>query len=176
MINSVYDFVVNDINEKEFPLERFKGRCVLMVNTASKCGFTPQYEELEQLYRKYRHRGFIVAAFPSNDFLHQDPGTNEEIKKFVKREFHVTFPMFAKIRVKGPLAHPLYKWLTDRKKNPIFGKLIGWNFEKILIDGHGQVIARFDSEVKPTSKLVCDAVEDTLNNKQPKVTEEDDSE
>ncbi len=175
-MNSVYDFVVDDINEKEFPLARFKGRCILIVNTASKCGFTPQYEELEELYRSYRHRGFIVAAFPSNDFLHQDPGTNQEIKQFVKREFHVTFPMFAKIRVKGPLAHPLFKWLTDRQKNPLFGKLIGWNFEKFLIDRQGQVIARFESEVKPTSKQICDAVEETLSDEIPSPREKEETE
>ncbi len=168
VMKSVYDFKVQDIGEKDFPLDRFKGRCLLIVNTASNCSFTPQYEELEQLYRRYRHRGFVLLAFPSNDFLHQEPGTNEEIKRFVKSEFRVTFPMFSKIRVKGPLAHPLFKWLTDKTANPQYGKLIGWNFEKFLINRHGEVAGRFDSEVKPLSKQITDGVENALSDAENK--------
>lgn len=162
-MSAIYDFAVQDIDGKDFSLKKLKGRCLLVVNTASKCGFTEQYEELEKIYREYRHRGLVVLGFPSNDFLHQEPGTNEEIKAFVKKEFRVSFPMFSKIRVKGPLAHPLYQWLTNKLENPLFGKQIGWNFEKFLVNRDGEVVGRFESRVRPASKQLTDAVEEQLN-------------
>ncbi|MEZ5401704.1 MAG: glutathione peroxidase [Bryobacteraceae bacterium] len=160
--NSVHEFTPLSIDGKPAPLAAYEGKVALIVNVASKCGFTPQYKGLEALYRKYKDRGFVVLGFPSNDFLWQEPGTNAEIAQFCKRKYDVTFPMFAKVRVRGSDGAPLYHFLTDRKANPETGGMIMWNFTKFLIDGDGRVIARFGPRTEPDAKEVLDAIDRAL--------------
>jgi len=159
---SVHDFVVRDIAGRDVRLSDFRGQVLLIVNVASLCGATPQYKGLQQLYATYKDRGFAVLGFPANDFGLQEPGTNEQIKEFCTTEYRVTFPMFSKISVKGPDEHPLYRFLTDKRIHPDFGGEITWNFNKFLIDGHGRVIARFDTRTRPLSKQVIAAIEQAL--------------
>lgn len=159
---SVYDFAMKDIEGKEVALSQFKGKVLLLVNTASKCGFTPQYEGLEKLYKTYRDKGLVILGFPANNFLWQEPGTDGEIKQFCSIKFGVTFPMFSKISVKGKDQHPLYAFLTDEKANPGFGGAITWNFNKFLVGRDGKVVGRFGSKVEPGSKELVDAVEKAL--------------
>jgi glutathione peroxidase len=128
----------------------FKGKVVLVVNTASKCGFTPQFKELQELYEKYKDQGFIVLGFPSNQFANQDPGSNEEIVEFCQLNYGVTFPMFQKIEVNGSGAHPLFEFLTEETKT-LFGKKVKWNFTKFLIDSQGNVKKRYAPTKKPMS-------------------------
>ncbi len=135
---------------------------LLLVNVASKCGFTPQYEGLEALYEKYRSQGLVVIGFPANNFGGQEPGTNEEIKTFCSRTYHVSFPMYTKVSVKGDDKTPLYQFLTDKDANPATGGDIGWNFTKFLVDRNGKVIARFNSQIKPDSPEVIGAIEQAL--------------
>ncbi|MCX7834911.1 MAG: glutathione peroxidase [bacterium] len=137
-------------------LEDFKGKVVLIVNVASKCGYTPQYEGLEKIYRKYKEKGFTILGFPANNFGQQEPGSNEEIIQFCKTKYDVTFPMMAKISVKGTDIHPLYKYLTE---NTPFAGEIKWNFNKFLIDQEGNVVARFDSKVRPEDKELITEIE-----------------
>ncbi|MFN7922853.1 MAG: glutathione peroxidase [Bryobacteraceae bacterium] len=158
---SLHDFTMNGIDAKPVALSSFKGKTVLVVNVASKCGFTPQYEALEALYRKYKDRGFVVLGFPSNDFLWQEPGSDGEIAAFCKRTYGVTFPMFAKVRVRGSDQAPLYGYLTGKKDNA-HGGMIMWNFTKFLIDGDGRVIDRFGPSTKPDSPEVVAAIEKAL--------------
>jgi len=124
--SSIHEFTLNSIDGQPVPLAQFKGQVVLIVNVASRCGFTPQYAGLEALYEKYKDRGFVVLGFPANNFLWQEPGTNEEIKSFCTLKYHVTFPMFAKVSVKGSDKSPLYQFLTDKKANPSTGGGIRW--------------------------------------------------
>ncbi|MCL5745704.1 MAG: glutathione peroxidase, partial [Acidobacteria bacterium] len=131
---TIHEFTINSIDGQPTSLAQFKGKVALIVNVASKCGFTPQYAGLEALYEKYKERGFVVLAFPANNFLWQEPGTNEEIKTFCTRKYNVTFPMFAKVSVRGRDKTPLYQYLTDKKANPATGGEIGWNFTKFLVD------------------------------------------
>lgn len=145
---SVYEFTVDDITEQSVPLEMYKGKVLLIVNTASKCGFTPQFEGLEQLYQTYKSQGLVVLGFPSNQFLHQDPGTNDEIAEFCQANYGVTFPMFAKIEVNGKNAHPLYEYLKSNVPNQKYKK-IGWNFTKFLIGKDGKPLKRYGSRTKP---------------------------
>ena len=159
---SVYDFTMKDIEGKDVPLSQFKGKVLLLVNTASKCGFTPQYEGLEKLYKTYQDRGLVILGFPANNFLWQEPGTDGEIKQFCSIKFGVTFPMFSKISVKGKDQHPLYAFLTDEKANPGFGGAISWNFNKFLVGRDGKVVGRFGSKVEPGSKELIEAVEKAL--------------
>jgi len=140
-------------------LADFQGNVVLLVNTASECGFTPQYEELEKIYRKYKDRGFTVLAFPANNFMNQEPGTNAQICKFVESKFDVTFPMMSKISVKGDDIHPLYDYLTA--ESPVPGE-IEWNFTKFLIDRAGNVVARYSSKIEPTDEEVVSEIEKNL--------------
>lgn len=161
-MDGFYQFIMQDIDGKEVSLSNYQGKVVLVVNVASKCGFTPQYEGLERIYLKYNHRGFVILGFPSNDFLGQEPGTNEEIKTFCTLNYGVTFPMFSKIKVKGKEKHPLYAYLTDKKTNSEFSGEITWNFNKFLIDRQGNIINRFDSAVKPEDKKIINAIEDAL--------------
>ena len=135
---SFYDFTVKTIDGKDLPLSTFKGKKVLVVNVASKCGFTPQYAKLEELYEKYGKDDFVVIGFPANNFLHQEPGTNEEIKEFCTLNYGVTFPMMAKISVKGKDIAPLYQWLTHKSENGVSDAKIGWNFHKFLIEENGR--------------------------------------
>jgi glutathione peroxidase len=156
---SVYDFTMNDIDGKPVKLETYKGQVVLIVNVASKCGYTPQYEGLQATYAKYKDRGLVILGFPANNFMGQEPGTNEEIKQFCSLKYNVTFPMFAKISVKGEDKHELYKFLTDKSTNPEFGGEISWNFNKFLVDKSGKIIARFSSGDKPEGEKVTQAIE-----------------
>ena len=149
MANTVYEFTAKTIAGEEKSLADYQGKVLLIVNTASKCGFTPQYAGLEKLYEKYKDRGLIILGFPCNQFLSQEPGTNEEIAKFCSLNYGVTFPMFAKIDVNGQGAHPLYKFLT-REHPGLFGsEAIKWNFTKFLIDRQGKPVKRYAPSTKP---------------------------
>ena len=156
---SVLDFKMKDIDGNDVKLKKYKGSVLLVVNTASRCGFTPQYESLEAVYEKYKAQGFYVLGFPANNFKGQEPGSNDEIKEFCTTKYKVTFPMFAKISVKGDDQDPLYKFLTSKETNPNFAGDIKWNFNKFLIDKKGNVVARFDSNVKPDDEVVTQAIE-----------------
>jgi glutathione peroxidase len=160
--STIHDFTLNSIEGQPTPLGRFNGKVVLIVNVASRCGFTPQYAGLEALYNKYKDRGLVVLGFPANNFLWQEPGTNEDIKAFCSRKYQVTFPMFAKVSVKGADKTPLYQFLTDKKANPSTGGEIRWNFTKFLADRTGKVIARFASAVDPQSPEMINAIEAAL--------------
>lgn len=140
-------------------LNDYKGKVVLIVNVASKCGYTPQYEGLEKIYRKYKEKGFTILGFPANNFGKQEPGTNEEILNFCKTKYDVTFPMMAKISVKGDDIHPLYHYLT--KESPFKGE-ITWNFNKFLLDKEGNIVARFESKVKPEDPILIEKIEKLL--------------
>jgi glutathione peroxidase len=159
---SVYDFTVRDIDGREVSLAEFKGKVLLIVNTASKCGFTPQYAGLQKLYEKYRERGFVILGFPANNFLGQEPGTEAEIKSFCSRNYGVTFPMFSKISVKGKNIHPLYRFLTGEDTNPDFAGAITWNFNKFLIGRDGRILNRFGSRVAPDDRELIAAIENAL--------------
>lgn len=159
---TVYDFTLNSIDGQATPLSTFKGKVVLLVNVASRCGYTPQYAALETLYEKYKDRGFVIVGIPANNFGAQEPGTDQEIKTFCTSKYHVTFPMMAKVSVKGSDITPLYQYLTDKTANPNTGGEIGWNFTKFLVDGNGKVVARFDSAVEPESPQVSAAIEKAL--------------
>jgi glutathione peroxidase len=145
---TVHDFQAKTIEGKEVPLSQYEGKALLIVNTASECGYTPQYQGLEELYQAYKGRGLEILAFPSNDFGGQEPGTNQEIKKFCERRYRTTFPLFGKIPVKGRQADPLYRYLTTLPEN---GGEVTWNFNKFLVDPTGRVVAHLDSAVEPTS-------------------------
>jgi glutathione peroxidase len=162
---TIYDFKMKDIDGKEVKLKQYKGNVVLVVNTASKCGYTPQYEGLQTTFDKYKDRGFVVLGFPANNFGGQEPGTAAEIKEFCTLKYKVTFPMFAKISVKGDDQDPLYTYLTSKETNPDFGGDITWNFNKFLIDRKGKIVARFTSKDKPDSEAVTQAIEKYLGSK-----------
>ena len=161
---SVHDLTMKSIDGKDISFAIFKGMVLLVVNVASKCGHTPVYEGMHALYAKYKSKGLVVLGFPANNFLGQEPGTNEEIKQFCTLKYNVTFPMFAKISVKGDDMHPLYKFLTDKTANPGFGGDITWNFNKFLVDKNGKIIARFDTREKPESEKITAAIEQALKN------------
>jgi glutathione peroxidase len=155
--SSLYDFTLNSIDGQTAPLAAYKGKVLLVVNVASKCGFTPQYTALEALYEKYKDQGLVVIGFPANNFMAQEPGTNEEIKTFCSRKYNVTFPMYSKISVKGDDKAPIYQFLTEQK-----GGEIKWNFTKFLVGRDGTIIARFEPAVKPDSPEVIAAIEKAL--------------
>jgi len=146
---SIYDFSARDIDGAERSLRDYRGKLLLIVNTASQCGFTYQYKGLEELHRKYATQGVEVLGFPCNQFGKQEPGDADEIKKFCSLNYDVTFPMFAKIDVNGPNAHPLYDYLTRQKGGGLLGRGIKWNFTKFLVDRDGKVIGRYPPTVKP---------------------------
>jgi glutathione peroxidase len=158
----VHDFTLKDIDGKDVSLSVYKGKVLLIVNVASKCGFTPQYAGLQALHQKYADRGLVVLGFPSNDFLWQEPGTDAEIKSFCALKYNVTFPMFSKIQVRGKNKHPLYDFLTSKDANPDSPGEVGWNFAKFLISRDGRVAARFAPADAPDSPKVIDAVEKAL--------------
>src|SRR5829696_1528819 len=162
---SILDFKMKDIDGKDVKLKKYKGNVLLVVNTASKCGYTPQYEGLEATYEKYKDKGFYVLGFPANNFGGQEPGTEQEIKEFCTSKYKVTFPMFAKISVKGEDQDPLYAFLTNKETDPEFGGDITWNFNKFLIDRKGKIVARFSSKEKPDSEAVTQAIEKYLAGK-----------
>jgi len=159
---SVYDFTLNSIDGQPSPLSSFKGKVVMLVNVASKCGYTPQYSAHESTYEKYKDRGLVIVGIPANNFGAQEPGTNEEIKTFCSRKYNVTFPMMAKVSVKGSDQTPLYQFLTDKTLNPTTGGEIKWNFTKFIFDRDGNAIARFEPEVTPDSPQVTAAIEKAL--------------
>ena len=161
---SIYDFTVKDIDGKDVNLKDFSGKTVLIVNVASKCGYTYQYEGLEKLYEKYKDKGFVILGFPTNNFLGQEPGTNEQIKEFCSLNYGVTFPMFSKISVKGKDKEPLYDYLIDKKTDPEFGGAITWNFNKFLIGKNGDIINRFDTKTNPDDPAIISAIESALDN------------
>lgn len=156
---SIYDFTMKNIDGKDVKLNTFKGKVVMIVNTASKCGYTPQYEGLQSMYDKYKDRGLVILGFPANNFMGQEPGTEAEIKEFCTLKYKVTFPMFAKISVKGEDQHPLYNFLTNKATNPEFSGDVSWNFNKFLVDRSGKVVARFGSKDKPDGEAVTAAIE-----------------
>jgi len=147
---SVYEFSARTIRGEEQPLSAYRGGVLLIVNTASRCGFTPQYQELQQLYDEYRNRGFVVLGFPCNQFGGQEPGTEEEIEQFCQLNYGVTFPLFAKVDVNGDNAHPLFQYLKEQAPGALGTKAIKWNFTKFLVDRSGQVVARFAPQTKPS--------------------------
>ena len=160
--SSVYEFTVNAINGTPTSLASYQGKVMLIVNVASQCGYTYQYEGLQALYVKYKDQGLVVAGFPANNFGGQEPGSNAEIGAFCKSKFGVTFPMFSKISVAGKDKAPLYQFLTDKMANPRTGGEIPWNFTKYLVDRKGKVLARFDAPAEPGSKEITGAIEAAL--------------
>jgi glutathione peroxidase len=162
---TVLDFKVKTIDGQEQKLDAYKGKVLLLVNVASKCGLTPQYEALQKLYVKYQPQGLVILGFPANNFKEQEPGTNEEIKAFCTLNYGVTFPLFAKISVLGKDLHPLYRFLTDVQTNPDFSGEIKWNFTKFLVGRDGRIAARFEPKVKPDSDEIVAAIEKALASK-----------
>ena len=159
---SIYDFTLKNIEGQDVSLADFKGRVLLVVNVASKCGFTKQYAGLEKLHRTHKDRGFAVLGFPANDFLGQEPGTEAEIRNFCTLNYGVTFPMFSKISVKGKAIHPLYAFLTDEKLHPGAGGKVSWNFNKFLIGRDGAVLAHYGSRTAPDDPDLAAAIESAL--------------
>ena len=153
---SFYDFKVKTLDGKEFDFASLKGKKVMIVNTASKCGFTPQYGGLQELYDKFGGDDFVILGFPANNFREQEPGTNEEIRAFCSENYGVTFPMMAKISVKDDDIHPLYKWLTSKELNGVMDSSVSWNFQKYMIDENGNLVTYFKPITKPTSKDIVD--------------------
>jgi glutathione peroxidase len=151
--SSIYDFKVEGLEGGTIDFSSFKGKKILIVNTASKCGYTPQYEVLEALYKKYQDK-LVIVGFPANNFGGQEPGTNLEIKEFCSKNFGVSFPMAAKVSVKGDDAAPIYKWLCNKSLNGVLDAEVKWNFNKFLLDENGHLIAKFDSGVKPMSEEI----------------------
>ena len=150
----IYDFTMNDIDDNPVTLEKFRNKVLLIVNVASKCGFTPQYEGLQELYQEFKEDGFSVLGFPANNFLSQEPGTNSEIKQFCSAKYNISFPVFSKISVKGNDISPLYTFLTEKDTNPGFSGTIKWNFTKFLVDRAGNIVDRFAPMTRPDSKKV----------------------
>ena len=152
---TLHDFKVVSIDGETYDLAQHKGQKVLIVNTASKCGLTPQYKDLESLYRTYGSEKFVIIGFPANNFLGQEPGTNEQIKEFCTLKYDVSFPMMAKISVKGRDQHPLYSWLTRKKENGVMNAKVMWNFQKFLIDEEGRLVDMVPPQVRPeTEKII----------------------
>jgi glutathione peroxidase len=159
---SIYDFTMKSIDGQQVSLGGYSGKVVLLVNVASKCGFTPQYTALEAVYEKYKDRGLVIVGIPANNFAQQEPGTDDEIKKFCSSKYNVTFPMMAKVSVLGDDKTPLYSFLTDKSANPQIGGDIKWNFTKFLFDRSGKPVARFEPATTPDSPEVTAAIEAAL--------------
>jgi glutathione peroxidase len=162
MSSKLYTFTINDIDGNPVPLSRYRSNVILIVNVASKCGFTKQYAGLQTLYETYRERGLVVLGFPANNFLGQEPGTEADIKHFCTTQFNVTFPLFSKISVKGEDIHPLYQYLTSPGENGEFGKPVTWNFNKFLVGRDGVTVGYFGSNVDPLDPQMTIAVEEAL--------------
>jgi len=156
---SFYDYTVEDIDGNEFYLDQLKGKKVMVVNVASKCGFTPQYEQLEAIYTKYRNENFIIIGFPANNFMRQEPGTNEEIKSFCMLNYGVTFPMMSKISVKGKDKAPIYQWLTEEELNGEESSSVKWNFQKYLIGTDGKLEKVVSPSTKPNDAEIIEWLE-----------------
>ncbi len=148
---SIHQFKVTDLYGKEFDFSTLKGKKIMVVNTASKCGFTPQYEQLQQVYDTYKDKGFVIVGFPANNFLHQEPGTDEQIAAFCKKNYGVTFPMMAKISVKGKDMHEVYQFLTQKEKNGVEDSKVAWNFQKYLLDENGYLVKVIQPKVLPNA-------------------------
>jgi glutathione peroxidase len=159
---SVHEFTMKDIDGKDVSLDRYRGKVLLIVNVASKCGLTPQYADLQSFYEKYKDKGVEVLGFPANNFMGQEPGTELEIKNFCTNKYHVSFPMFAKISVKGKEMHPLYRFLTEKDQNGTVDAPVKWNFQKFLVDKNGRVLASFDPQTSVDDAKVIEAVEAAL--------------
>ncbi len=157
---SFYDFKVQTIDGENFDLSTLKGKKVLVVNTASKCGFTPQYEDLQKLYEKYKSENFIIIGFPANNFMNQEPGSNQEIKQFCSENYGVTFPMMTKISVKGDDIHPLYQWLTEKGQNGVMDSKVKWNFQKYMIDEEGNLVDVASSRTNPLDEQIINWIEE----------------
>ena len=160
--NTIYDFVMDDIDGNAVKFDRFKGLVILVVNVASKCGFAHQYKKLQEIYERYRDKGFIVLGFPANNFLWQEPGSNSDIKSFCGLKYNVTFPMFSKISVRGKEQAPFYRFLTEKETNCSFYGKIKWNFTKFLINRKGEIVDRFSPTTKPNSDRVINKIEEIL--------------
>ena len=158
---SIYEFPLEDIDGNEMSLEKYKGQVLLVVNVASKCGYTPQYEGLQAIYEEYEDQGLVIVGFPANNFKGQEPGTEEDIKQFCTLNYGVTFPMTSKVSVLGEDQEPLFTYLTSQPNQDFEGE-IKWNFEKFLIDREGNLVRRFRSAVKPESKELTDAIKEIL--------------
>ena len=158
-IKNFHDFTVTDIDGKSFPLSQLRGKKVLVVNVASKCGNTPQYSQLEEIYKKYGGEGFTIIGFPANNFLSQEPGTNEEIRNFCTVNYGVTFPMMSKISVKGKEIAPLYEWLTKKSENGVMDCPVTWNFQKFMIDEQGNLVGFAPPKELPTSPHILNWIE-----------------
>jgi glutathione peroxidase len=158
----VLEFAMKDVDGKSVKLRKYQGKVLLIVNVASLCGNTPQYASLESLYKKYHAKGLEILAFPANDFGHQEPGTDREIKAFCSTKFSVTFPVFSKIVVKGDGQAPLYRYLTNKDSDPRFGGDIEWNFAKFLVSRSGEVVGRFPAKLNPEKPEVVSAIEEQL--------------
>jgi glutathione peroxidase len=155
---NLHDFKVQDIDGSDFDLSQLKGKKVLVVNTASKCGLTPQYELLQKLYDEYGGDQFTIIGFPANNFNEQEPGSNDEIAEFCERNYGVTFPMMSKISVKGDDMHPLYQWLTQKAKNGVSDSEVGWNFQKYMIDEEGHLVDYAEPKTKPDDPKIVNWV------------------
>ena len=171
-MKTLYEIEAQAIDGKTVQLSQYKDKVLLIVNTASKCGFTKQYEGLQKLYTQFKDQGLVVLGFPSNDFLRQEPGSNDAIKTFCQLNYGVDFPMFAKIKVKGKEQHSLYAWLTSKKSDPDFSGKISWNFNKFLISREGNVIARFGSRVEPQDAKLLTALKAALKTESTEQTPE----
>ncbi len=161
-MKSVYNFTLDSIDGQPVRLSQYHGKVLMLVNVASKCGYTPQYAGLESLYKKYKDRGLVIVGIPANNFASQEPGTNEEIKKFCSNKYNVSFPMMSKVSVVGPDKTPLYAFLTDKAIHPHIGGDIQWNFTKFLFDRNGKPVARFEPAVTPDDPQVTAAIETAL--------------
>lgn len=156
---SIYQYNVQDIDGNDFEMSELKGKKVLIVNTASKCGFTPQYEQLEEIYQKYKDDNFTIIGFPANNFMSQEPGSNEDIKEFCSLNYGVTFPMMSKISVKGDDMHPLYQYLTQKDQNGVLDNEVKWNFQKYLINEDGTLAHVFYSKTLPNDEEIIRWIE-----------------
>lgn len=157
--NSIHQFKVKDINGDPFDMKSLKGKKVLVVNTASKCGLTPQYEQLQELYDKYKDSDFMIIGFPANDFANQEPGSNAEIKEFCTKNYGVTFPMMDKISTKGDEQAPLYEWLTNKSENGVLDSEVSWNFQKYMIDKDGKLVDFVSPKESPMSEKIIAWIE-----------------
>lgn len=158
-LNSFFDLSATDINGELVRLERFRGMKVMVVNTASECGYTPQYAQLQELYTTYKDRGFIILGFPSNDFGGQEPGTEKEIAAFCQKNFGVTFPMMSKVSTKGKDQHAVYHWLADNTQNAVMDTEVQWNFHKYLVDRKGRLVMSLGSAIDPADHRIIDWIE-----------------
>jgi len=162
VVRSIYEVEARDIDGNNVRLDQYRGKTLLIVNVASKCRFTPQYEGLQRLHDRYRDRGLVVLGFPANNFAWREPGTDAEIKEFCTSKYQVSFPIFSKISVAGDDIHPLYRYLTDETLNPQLGGKVTWNFNKYLVDSTGRPVAHFASDLEPENEQIVQAIETAL--------------